>query len=79
MNIHPHFDQVDQVPADMPQDISFLYVPCKTFGKESWDRERLRSEGRDKKLVVLDLRQNGGGYLNNVKLLLQDIVSLFSD
>ncbi len=42
-----------------------------------WDRARLKHAALSRKLIVLDLRNNGGGSIQNVLFLLEDLVSAF--
>lgn len=41
--------------------MGLLYIPCKTFAYVSWDRSFKDWENERPRLIVIDLRNNGGG------------------
>ena len=72
-------DTFDQRVIDLPADLKMTYVPCDSFRSIQWDRDRLRSEASQRELIVIDLRNNGGGSIYNVFCLIEDLATAFCD
>ena len=56
------YGSFDQSEVALPRDISLLYLVCNDFNSELANRERILKEGRTRQLVVIDMRNNGGGF-----------------
>ena len=62
---------------DLPTDVPLFYCPVPDFAEIYWDRKQLRTEAVQRRLLVVDIRGNSGGFGTYTLNLLVDLAHTF--